>query len=98
MQQSVNLQSKVITCRAVLQLSKYLWSPNYSSVTKSIYGEFLSGNLNDFVDNIVSKHKKVCDTVEKDKTTITDVKCKFVNAVRRKMMGDLLYVKDGDQE
>ena len=41
--------------------------------------------------------RKFCDTVEKDKTTITDVKCKFLNAVRRKMMGDLLYVKDGDQ-
>ena len=57
----------------MLQLSKYLSSPNYSSVPKSIYGEFFSDDLNDFVDNVVSKCKKVWDMIEKGKT-ITDVK------------------------
>ena len=98
MQQSVNLQNEIITWRAVLRSSKYLSSPNYSSVPKNIYGEFLSDDLNDFVDNVVNKRKKVWDTIEKGKTPITDVKYDFLNVVRGKMMEDLLYVKDGDQE
>ena len=98
MQQSVNLQNEIITWRAVLRSSKYLSSPNYSSVPKNIYGEFLSDDLNDFVDNVVNKRKKVWDTIEKGKTTITDVKYDFLNVVRGKMMEDLLYIKDGDQE
>ena len=74
MKQSVNLQNEIITQRAVLRLSKYLSIPNYSSVPKSVYGEFLSDDLNDFVDNVVSKLQKVWDTIEKGKTIITDVK------------------------
>ena len=65
-----DMQNEIITWRAVVRSSKYLSSPNYSSVPKNIYGEFLYDNLNDFVD-VVSKHKKVWDTIEKGKTTIT---------------------------
>ena len=73
MQQSVNLQNEIITWRAVLQSSKFLSSPNYSSVPKSISGEFLFDDLNDFAD-VVSKCKKVWDMIEKGKATITDMK------------------------
>ena len=82
----------------MLRSSKYLSSPNYSSVPKNIYGEFLSDDLNDFADNVVIKRKKVWDTIEKGKTTITDVKYDLFSFVTGKMMEDLLYVKDGDQE
>ena len=98
MQQLVNLQNEIMTWRAVLQSSKYLSSLNYISVPKTIYGEFISADLNDFMDNVVSKCKKLWDTTEKYKTTITDVKYDFLIAVRGKMMEDLLYVKGGDQE
>ena len=98
MQQLVNLQNEIMTWRAVLQSSKYLSSLNYISVSKTIYGEFISGDLNDFKDNVVSKCKKLWDTIEKYKTTITDVKYDFLIAAGGKMMKDLLYVKDGDQE
>ena len=97
MQQSVNLQNEIITWRAVLRSLKYLSSPNYGSVPKNICGEFLSEDLNDFVDNVVSKRKKVWNTIEKGKTTITDVKYDFFNVVRGKIMEALLYVKDEDQ-
>ena len=98
MQQLVNLQNEIMTWRAVLQSSKYLSSLDYISVPKTIYGEFISGDLNDFMDNVVSKCKKLWDTIEKYKTTITDVKYDFLIAVRGKMMEYLLYVKGGDQE
>ena len=39
--------------------SKYLSSSNYSSVPRNIYGEFLSDDLNDFLDNVISKRTKV---------------------------------------
>ena len=80
MQQSVNLQNEIITWRAVLQSSKFLSSPNYSSVPKSISGEFLFDDLNDFVD-VVSKCKKVWDMIEKGKTTITDMKWSTISSV-----------------
>ena len=38
MQQSVNLHIEIISWAAALQLSKYLSSRNYSSVSKNIYG------------------------------------------------------------
>ena len=81
----------------MLRSSKYLSSLNYSSVPKNIYGEFLSDDLNDLVDNVVSKRKKVWDTIEKGKTAGTDVKYDFFNVVRGKIMEALLYVKGGDQ-
>ena len=81
----------------MLRSSKYLSSPNYSFVPKNIYGQFLFDDLNDFVDSVVSKRKKVRDTIEKGKTTITDVKYDFFNVVRGKIMEALLYVKDEDQ-
>ena len=59
MQHPVNLQNEIITGRVVLLSLKYLSSPNYSSVPTDIYGEFLSDDLTDFVDNVISKRKKV---------------------------------------
>ena len=44
--------------------SKYLSSSNYSSVSRNIYGEFLSDDLNYFLDNVISEPKKVWDTIE----------------------------------
>ena len=98
MQHPVNLQNEIITGRVVLLSLKYLSSPNYSSVPTDIYGEFLSDDLTDFVDNVISKRKKVWDTIEKGEITITGVKYRFLNVVRGKVMKDLLYVKNGDQE
>ena len=98
MQHPVNLQNEIITGRVVLLSLKYLSSPNYSSVPTDIYGEFLSDDLTDFLDNVISKRKKVWDTIEKGEITITGVKYRFLNVVRGKVMKDLLYVKNGDQE
>ena len=44
--------------------SKYLSSSNYSCVPRNIYGEFLSDDLNYFLDNVISEPKKVWDTIE----------------------------------
>ena len=98
MQQSVNLQKEIINWIAVLRASKYLSSPNYSSVPKKYLLRISFWQFKGFVDNIVSKCKEVWDTIEKRKTTITDVKYDFLNVVRGKTLENLLYVKDGDQE
>ena len=67
MQHLVNLPNEIITWRVELLSSKYSSSSNYSSVPRNIYGEFLSDDLNDFVDNVISKRKNVWDTIEKRK-------------------------------
>ena len=72
----------------MLPSSEYFSSPNYSSVPANIYGEFLSEDLDDFVDNFISGGEEVWDTIEKGKTTITDVKYDFLNVVSGKVIED----------
>ena len=72
----------------MLPSSEYFSSPNYSSVPANIYGEFLSEDLDDFVDNFISGGEEVWDTNEKGKTTITDVKYDFLNVVSGKVIED----------
>ena len=67
MQHLVNLPNEIITWRVELLSSKYFSSSNYCSVPTNIYGEILPDDLNDFVDNVISKRKNVWDTIEKRK-------------------------------
>ena len=67
MQHLVNLPNEIITWRVEVLSSKYFSSSNYCSVPTNIYGEILPDDLNDFVDNVISKRKNVWDTIEKRK-------------------------------
>ena len=67
MQHLVNLPNEIITWRVELLSSKYFSSSNYCSVPTNIYGEILPDDLNDFVDNVISKRKNVWDTIEERK-------------------------------